>query len=168
MTRWAGTSDSLYLSIEEWPRLPSTARIGRAPFHRARSASKEGTWPLLLHPSKLACFLFTGWPGRSSNARVQRGPSATARCASTEDHQPSSRPLSGSEAQRHPCSFPHLRRKAGTNLDRLQPRTGLALRLDRPRAPRHTLLRCVPLPLDSPTKPSADNTENRHNSNRSL
>jgi hypothetical protein len=30
----------------EWPRLPSTARIGRAPFHRARSASKEGTWPL--------------------------------------------------------------------------------------------------------------------------
>src|SRR5436189_157289 len=32
---------------EERPRLlPSTARIGRAPFHRARSASKEGTWPL--------------------------------------------------------------------------------------------------------------------------
>ena len=29
-----------------WPRLPSTARIGRALVHRARSASKEGTWPL--------------------------------------------------------------------------------------------------------------------------
>jgi len=36
--------------------LPSTARIGRAHSDRARSASKEGTWPLppllhlLLHP----------------------------------------------------------------------------------------------------------------------
>jgi len=40
--------------FREWPRLPSTARIGRAPFHRARSASKEGTWPLPLHPSEAA------------------------------------------------------------------------------------------------------------------
>ena len=30
---------------------PFTARIGRAPFHRARSASKKGTSPLLSHPS---------------------------------------------------------------------------------------------------------------------
>ena len=36
----------LYLSLGEWPRLPFTARIGRAQFHRARSASKKGTWPL--------------------------------------------------------------------------------------------------------------------------
>jgi hypothetical protein len=35
-------SNSLYLSLGEWPRLPSIARIGRAQFHRARSASKEG------------------------------------------------------------------------------------------------------------------------------
>ena len=28
-------------------RLPFTARIGRAQFHRARSASKKGTWPHL-------------------------------------------------------------------------------------------------------------------------
>jgi hypothetical protein len=28
-------------------RLPFTARIERAQFHRARSASKKGTWPLL-------------------------------------------------------------------------------------------------------------------------
>jgi len=43
--------------------LPFTARIERAPFHRARSASKKGTWPLPPHPSE------------------------AARCASTEDHQ---------------------------------------------------------------------------------
>ena len=39
-------SNSLYLSLGEWPRLPFTARIERAQFHRARSASKKGTWPL--------------------------------------------------------------------------------------------------------------------------
>ena len=50
-------------------RLPFTARIERAPFHRARSASKKGTWPL---PSGL---------------------SEAARCASTEDHQAPSPPL---------------------------------------------------------------------------
>jgi hypothetical protein len=49
-----GPSNSLYLSLGEWPRLPSTARIGRAQFHRARSASKEGTWPLPPHPSQAA------------------------------------------------------------------------------------------------------------------
>jgi hypothetical protein len=46
-----GPSNSLYISLGEWPRLPSTARIGRAQLHRARSASKEGTWPLPPHPS---------------------------------------------------------------------------------------------------------------------
>ena len=40
--------------FREWPRLPSTARIGRAQFHRARSASKEGTWPLPPLPSATA------------------------------------------------------------------------------------------------------------------
>ena len=30
---------------KEWPRLPSTARMERAHSDRARSASKEGTWP---------------------------------------------------------------------------------------------------------------------------
>jgi hypothetical protein len=44
---------SLFLSLGEWPRLPFTARIERAQFHRARSASKKGTWPL---PSLLADF----------------------------------------------------------------------------------------------------------------
>ena len=34
--------------------MPFTARIGRAQFHRARSASKKGTWPLPLHPSEAA------------------------------------------------------------------------------------------------------------------
>jgi len=43
-----GPSNSLYLSLGEWPRLPFTARIERAQFHRARSASKKGTWPLPL------------------------------------------------------------------------------------------------------------------------
>ena len=40
--------NSLYLSLWEWPRLPFTARIERAPFHRARSVSKKGAWPLPL------------------------------------------------------------------------------------------------------------------------
>ena len=48
-----GLSNSLYLSLGEWPRLPFTARIERAQFHRARSASKKGTWPL---PPLLANF----------------------------------------------------------------------------------------------------------------
>jgi len=48
-----GPSNSLFLSLGEWPRLPFTARIERAQFHRARSASKKGTWPL---PSLLADF----------------------------------------------------------------------------------------------------------------
>ena len=34
----------------EWPRLHFTARIGRAQFYRARSASKKGTWPLPAPP----------------------------------------------------------------------------------------------------------------------
>ena len=41
-------SFSVKSSWREWPRLPSTARIGRALFHRARSASKEGAWSLPL------------------------------------------------------------------------------------------------------------------------
>src|SRR6266850_2964094 len=32
--------------FREWPRRPFTARIERAQFHRARSASKKGTWSL--------------------------------------------------------------------------------------------------------------------------
>jgi hypothetical protein len=46
--------------------MPFTARIERAQFHRARSASKKGTWPLPPHPSE------------------------AARCASTGDQQASS------------------------------------------------------------------------------
>ena len=46
--------------LGEWPRLPSTARIGRAQFHRARSASKEGTWLPPLHPSEAARCASTG------------------------------------------------------------------------------------------------------------
>src|SRR6266581_496463 len=45
------SSNSLYLSLGKWPRLPFTARIERPLFHRGGSASKKGTWPLLLHPS---------------------------------------------------------------------------------------------------------------------
>ena len=47
--------------LREWPRLPSTARIERAHSDRARSASKEGTWPL---PS-----LFHD-PARAAGSRV--------------------------------------------------------------------------------------------------
>ena len=55
-----GPSNSLYLSLGEWPRLPSTARIERAQFHRARSASKEGTWSLHPHPSEATDCASTG------------------------------------------------------------------------------------------------------------
>ena len=55
-----GPSNSLYLSLGEWPRLPFTARIEQAQFHRARSASTKGTWPLpplagglFQHPARL-------------------------------------------------------------------------------------------------------------------
>ena len=48
-----GPSNCLYFSLGEWPRLPFTARIERAQFHRARSASKKSTWPL---PPLLAAF----------------------------------------------------------------------------------------------------------------
>ena len=64
---------SLYSSFQEsywreWPRLPSTARIGRALFHRARSASKKGCLaapcPVLASPSSTPVqygFLVTPW-----------------------------------------------------------------------------------------------------------
>ncbi|MGH7147327.1 MAG: hypothetical protein ACREIJ_05420, partial [Nitrospiraceae bacterium] len=77
---------SLYLSSEEWPRLPFSARIERPPLHRGGSASKKGTWPLRTHlseaarctstdtnaPSELARYLFkkVAWFGpqlRTSN-----------------------------------------------------------------------------------------------------
>ena len=61
-------SSSVESYWREWPRLPSTARIGRALFHRARSASKEGTWslPLLLlhlnlHPPYNSHSVVTPW-----------------------------------------------------------------------------------------------------------
>ena len=44
VSHWAHLFFSL--SLREWPRLPFTAHIGRARSHRARSASKKGTWPL--------------------------------------------------------------------------------------------------------------------------
>ena len=40
-----GPSDSLHLTLGEWPRLPFTARIDRAHSDRARSASKEAGRP---------------------------------------------------------------------------------------------------------------------------
>ena len=48
-----GPSNSLYLSLEERPRLPFTARIERPLLYRGGSASKKGTWPL---PPLLADF----------------------------------------------------------------------------------------------------------------
>jgi hypothetical protein len=41
---------SRYITLGEWPRLPSTARVERAHPDRARSASKEGAWPPPLIP----------------------------------------------------------------------------------------------------------------------
>ncbi len=70
--------------------LPLTARIERAPFHRARSASKKGTWPLPPHPSE------------------------AARCASTEDHQSPSHSLFRKHGDRptYPALFSGASRQA--------------------------------------------------------
>ena len=87
--------------------LPLTARIDRAHSDRARSASKEGTWPpplllphraeckdgcavngrirvIMLPPSLLVPHL-GGWADWSPTARVERGPSEAARSANTGD-----------------------------------------------------------------------------------
>ena len=48
------------LYLGEWPRLPFTARIERALSHRARSASKKGTWPLLPIPP-CSLVISEGW-----------------------------------------------------------------------------------------------------------
>ena len=48
-----GHSNSPHLSLGEWPRLSFTARIGRAQFYRARSASKkDGLADSLFLPSR--------------------------------------------------------------------------------------------------------------------
>src|SRR5207253_5893178 len=47
-----GSSGFPQFAIRGAARLSFTARIERAQFHRARSASKEGTWPLPPHPSE--------------------------------------------------------------------------------------------------------------------
>ena len=62
---------SLYLSLGEWPRMPFTARIERAQFHRAHSASKKGTWPL---PALLANFfsILLKEPLRTKEIRPRR------------------------------------------------------------------------------------------------
>jgi len=41
---------------KEWPGYPSTARMGRALFHRARSASKKGGRPFLPSHSCISIF----------------------------------------------------------------------------------------------------------------
>jgi hypothetical protein len=70
-----------HIAIRERPRPPSTARIGRAPLHRARSASREGAWPLPPPPSE------------------------AARCASTEDHQVPSPLFFSLLLNLHPLNF---------------------------------------------------------------
>ena len=65
-------------------RLSFTARIGRAQFHRARSASKKDglATPDPLFPT-LLLLSSEGGLDRSQRARVERGPSEGARSAST-------------------------------------------------------------------------------------
>jgi hypothetical protein len=46
-------SSSRYITLGEWPRLSSTARVERAHSDCARSASKEGTWRSPSHLPKL-------------------------------------------------------------------------------------------------------------------
>ena len=79
---------SLVFLQEGVARLSFTARIERAQFQRARSASKKGTWSLPPHLSE------------------------AARCASTKDHQAPSPPLllcssaPGANAQRGVVPIP--------------------------------------------------------------
>src|SRR6185295_4258640 len=72
-----GHSNPLFLSLREWPRLPFTARIGRAHSYRARSASRRTTrlplpclsW-LAYFPSREGGLL--GLPLRASNEGLLR------------------------------------------------------------------------------------------------
>ncbi len=54
--------------------MPFTARIERAPFHRARSASEKGTWPLPPHPSQGARSGSTGpaWMPPAYSSKLAR------------------------------------------------------------------------------------------------
>ena len=74
-----GLSHSLYLPLGESPRLPSTARIERAQFHRARSASKEGTWPLPPNPSEAARCASTGIVPATPSSLLQHPATAPPR-----------------------------------------------------------------------------------------
>src|SRR6185503_12167655 len=88
-----------YQSQGEWPRLPFTARIERAQFHRARSASKKGTWPLppILLRARVARaketnglpFLLLRWAGCEDEQRSTTGP--TPQSTETGTRSPSSR-----------------------------------------------------------------------------
>ena len=80
-----GPSDPLptIIFLREWPRLPFTARIGRAHSDRVRSASKKGPGrPLLFPPSSLASL---SWKGThvGLSAAVERAHSYRARSGST-------------------------------------------------------------------------------------
>ena len=57
--------------------MPSTARIGRAPFHRARSASKEGIWSL---PPAFESQLY----GETLRVLLRPGRSAPGPCRDSE------------------------------------------------------------------------------------
>jgi hypothetical protein len=66
-------------SLREWPRLPSTAGMERAHSHCARSASKEGAWPLpshrfhlMLHPTLAFWLLLTGLPESTASIAARR------------------------------------------------------------------------------------------------
>jgi hypothetical protein len=52
---------TLYIPLGEWPRLPFSARMGRAHSYCARSASKKGTWPPLPIPPSLFTLPLWEW-----------------------------------------------------------------------------------------------------------
>ena len=101
----------LHPSLREWPRLPSTARIGRAQFHRARSASKEGTWPLPPDPSEAArctskrAYRVTPPPSSVASYSPSAPPASTGKPASLR-HCPRPLPRSVPDAASYPAHSP--------------------------------------------------------------
>ena len=107
----------LHPSLREWPRLPSTARIGRAHSYHARSASKEGTWPVPPDPSQAARYAskrdnglsFTSYTGgvRGRTGWSAAGLAVTPPPFLIASYSPSATPAStGKTASRRRCPIP--------------------------------------------------------------
>jgi len=106
-----GPSHSLYLPLGEWPRLPSTARMGREPFDSP--TSPEGVGRLFFTARIERPPLYRGGSASKKNGLPAPSQSSeAARCAST-GNVPATPPLF-----QHPAIGPAARPDLSANPDR--------------------------------------------------